>query len=150
MREWSSDRSYFFYLIFNTAFRSVTAPSRSCPPGLFFTDTLTFPCGSGNQPPPRIRQFRRHFSAGFVQLKYCQKMPDFCAAVGCSNQRNSKTKENGITFHRYDFCCCCLFLVYNISLWLTCLMYYSPTTIKFYFKLSCSKDSWYWFFDKLR
>ncbi|XP_044070369.1 THAP domain-containing protein 2-like isoform X2 [Siniperca chuatsi] len=28
-------------------------------------------------------------------------MPDFCAAIGCSNQRNAKTKERGITFHRF-------------------------------------------------
>ncbi|XP_076121935.1 THAP domain-containing protein 6-like [Alosa pseudoharengus] len=28
-------------------------------------------------------------------------MPDFCAAYGCSNERNKKTKEKGITFHRF-------------------------------------------------
>lgn len=28
-------------------------------------------------------------------------MPDFCSAVGCSHQRNAKTKEKGITFHRF-------------------------------------------------
>ncbi|KAK0145095.1 DNA transposase THAP9 [Merluccius polli] len=28
-------------------------------------------------------------------------MPDFCAAYGCSNERNNKTKEKGITFHRF-------------------------------------------------
>uniref|UniRef100_A0A7N6C398 THAP-type domain-containing protein n=1 Tax=Anabas testudineus TaxID=64144 RepID=A0A7N6C398_ANATE len=28
-------------------------------------------------------------------------MPDFCAAFGCSNERNAKTKEQGITFHRF-------------------------------------------------
>ncbi|XP_048865577.1 THAP domain-containing protein 2-like [Brienomyrus brachyistius] len=28
-------------------------------------------------------------------------MPDFCAAYGCSNQRNDKTKQQGITFHRF-------------------------------------------------
>ncbi|XP_076605085.1 THAP domain-containing protein 2-like [Chaetodon auriga] len=28
-------------------------------------------------------------------------MPDFCAAVGCSNERSVKTKEQGITFHRF-------------------------------------------------
>uniref|UniRef100_A0A3Q3IUG1 THAP-type domain-containing protein n=1 Tax=Monopterus albus TaxID=43700 RepID=A0A3Q3IUG1_MONAL len=28
-------------------------------------------------------------------------MPDFCAAFGCSNERNTKTKEQGITFHRF-------------------------------------------------
>ncbi|XP_070705598.1 THAP domain-containing protein 6-like [Pempheris klunzingeri] len=28
-------------------------------------------------------------------------MPCFCAAIGCSNQRNAKTKEQGITFHRF-------------------------------------------------
>ncbi|XP_070759528.1 THAP domain-containing protein 2-like [Enoplosus armatus] len=28
-------------------------------------------------------------------------MPDFCAVVGCSNERNAKTKEQGITFHRF-------------------------------------------------
>ncbi|KAM8841562.1 THAP domain-containing protein 6 isoform 2-T6 [Spinachia spinachia] len=26
-------------------------------------------------------------------------MPDFCAAFGCSNERNEKTKQQGITFH---------------------------------------------------
>ncbi|XP_074502275.1 THAP domain-containing protein 6-like isoform X2 [Sebastes fasciatus] len=28
-------------------------------------------------------------------------MPDFCSAFGCSNERNAKTKEQGITFHRF-------------------------------------------------
>uniref|UniRef100_A0A3P9CEB3 THAP domain-containing protein 6 n=1 Tax=Maylandia zebra TaxID=106582 RepID=A0A3P9CEB3_9CICH len=28
-------------------------------------------------------------------------MPDFCAALGCSNQRNANTKQQGITFHRF-------------------------------------------------
>ncbi|KAM3594714.1 uncharacterized protein V6R79_012728 [Siganus canaliculatus] len=28
-------------------------------------------------------------------------MPDFCAAFGCSIERNAKTKEKGITFHRF-------------------------------------------------
>uniref|UniRef100_A0A3Q4GLI9 THAP domain-containing protein 6-like n=1 Tax=Neolamprologus brichardi TaxID=32507 RepID=A0A3Q4GLI9_NEOBR len=28
-------------------------------------------------------------------------MPDFCAALGCSNQRNANTKQRGITFHRF-------------------------------------------------
>ncbi|XP_031143471.1 THAP domain-containing protein 2-like [Sander lucioperca] len=28
-------------------------------------------------------------------------MPDFCAVVGCSNGRNAKTKQQGITFHRF-------------------------------------------------
>ncbi|XP_036956435.1 THAP domain-containing protein 2-like isoform X3 [Acanthopagrus latus] len=28
-------------------------------------------------------------------------MPCFCAAVGCSNRRNAKTKEQRITFHRF-------------------------------------------------
>ncbi|XP_048087640.1 THAP domain-containing protein 3-like [Alosa alosa] len=28
-------------------------------------------------------------------------MPDFCAAFGCSNERNEKTKKQGITFHRF-------------------------------------------------
>ncbi|XP_067360234.1 THAP domain-containing protein 2-like isoform X1 [Channa argus] len=28
-------------------------------------------------------------------------MPDFCAAFGCSNERNAKTKQQGITFHRF-------------------------------------------------
>ncbi|XP_062380752.1 THAP domain-containing protein 2-like [Sardina pilchardus] len=28
-------------------------------------------------------------------------MPDFCAAFGCSNERNEKTKQQGITFHRF-------------------------------------------------
>ncbi|RXN15770.1 THAP domain-containing 6-like isoform X1 [Labeo rohita] len=28
-------------------------------------------------------------------------MPDYCAAYGCSNERNEKTKQQGITFHRF-------------------------------------------------
>ncbi|KAL0978267.1 hypothetical protein UPYG_G00168190 [Umbra pygmaea] len=28
-------------------------------------------------------------------------MPDFCAAYGCSNERNEKTKQKGITFHSF-------------------------------------------------
>ncbi|XP_041634796.1 THAP domain-containing protein 3-like isoform X1 [Cheilinus undulatus] len=28
-------------------------------------------------------------------------MPHFCAAFGCANERNSKTKQRGITFHRF-------------------------------------------------
>ncbi|XP_035517341.1 THAP domain-containing protein 6-like [Morone saxatilis] len=28
-------------------------------------------------------------------------MPDCCAAVGCSHQRSARTKEQGITFHRF-------------------------------------------------
>lgn len=28
-------------------------------------------------------------------------MPDYCAAVGCSNLRNAESKEKGITFHRF-------------------------------------------------
>ncbi|XP_022064239.1 THAP domain-containing protein 6-like [Acanthochromis polyacanthus] len=28
-------------------------------------------------------------------------MPDFCAAFGCSNERNARTKQQGITFHRF-------------------------------------------------
>ncbi|TNM93556.1 THAP domain-containing protein 2-like [Takifugu rubripes] len=28
-------------------------------------------------------------------------MPDFCAAYGCSNERNAQTKSRGITFHRF-------------------------------------------------
>ncbi|KAK2862075.1 hypothetical protein Q5P01_001608 [Channa striata] len=28
-------------------------------------------------------------------------MPDFCAAFGCSNERNDKTKQEGISFHRF-------------------------------------------------
>ncbi|CAK6959951.1 Hypothetical predicted protein [Scomber scombrus] len=27
-------------------------------------------------------------------------MPDFCAACGCSNEQNIKTRSSGITFHR--------------------------------------------------
>ncbi|XP_062282556.1 THAP domain-containing protein 2-like [Scomber scombrus] len=28
-------------------------------------------------------------------------MPDFCAAYGCSNERNIQTRSSGITFHRF-------------------------------------------------
>ncbi|KAK2864163.1 hypothetical protein Q7C36_003317 [Tachysurus vachellii] len=28
-------------------------------------------------------------------------MPDFCATFGCSNERNLKTKQQGITFHKF-------------------------------------------------
>ncbi|KAL0979288.1 hypothetical protein UPYG_G00183230 [Umbra pygmaea] len=28
-------------------------------------------------------------------------MPDFCAAYGCSNERNEKNKQKGITFHSF-------------------------------------------------
>lgn len=41
---------------------------------------------------------------GFLSNKSKAVMPDFCSAVGCSHQRNAKTKEKGITFHRYFFC----------------------------------------------
>nr|XP_020443080.1 THAP domain-containing protein 2-like isoform X2 [Monopterus albus] len=40
------------------------------------------------------------YCSGSEQFKY-YKMPDFCAAFGCSNERNTKTKEQGITFHRF-------------------------------------------------
>lgn len=41
---------------------------------------------------------------GCLSNKSKAVMPDFCSAAGCSCQRNAKTKENGITFHRYVFC----------------------------------------------
>uniref|UniRef100_A0A4W4EVH8 THAP-type domain-containing protein n=1 Tax=Electrophorus electricus TaxID=8005 RepID=A0A4W4EVH8_ELEEL len=28
-------------------------------------------------------------------------MPDFCAAFGCSKERNARTKQLGVTFHRF-------------------------------------------------
>ncbi|KAK9528934.1 hypothetical protein VZT92_013061 [Zoarces viviparus] len=28
-------------------------------------------------------------------------MPEFCAALGCSNERNAKTEQQEITFHRF-------------------------------------------------
>lgn len=31
-----------------------------------------------------------------------ENMPDFCAAVGCSNERSAKTRDEGITFHRRE------------------------------------------------
>lgn len=38
---------------------------------------------------------------GCLSIKSKTVMPDFCSAAGCSCQRNAKTKETGITFHRY-------------------------------------------------
>ncbi|XP_038157627.1 THAP domain-containing protein 3-like isoform X2 [Cyprinodon tularosa] len=41
---------------------------------------------------PRTEEF-----AGFIY----RKMPDFCAAYGCSNRRSVKTRASGITFHTF-------------------------------------------------
>ncbi len=41
-------------------------------------------------------------------------MPDFCAAYGCSHERNIKTRQQGITFHRRE----CVYYIecYEISI----------------------------------
>ncbi|XP_037830583.1 THAP domain-containing protein 2-like isoform X2 [Kryptolebias marmoratus] len=49
-----------------------------------------------------VRQWRRHLVSGFWSFpRRKQNMPDFCAAYGCSNERNEKTKKLGVTFHRF-------------------------------------------------
>ncbi|XP_061915607.1 THAP domain-containing protein 2-like [Entelurus aequoreus] len=47
----------------------------------------------------RLQPFRiLHISD---ELRLPVKMPDFCAAYGCSNRRSLKTRTRGITFHRF-------------------------------------------------
>ncbi|XP_076135712.1 THAP domain-containing protein 2-like [Alosa pseudoharengus] len=50
-------------------------------------------------PPSWSGDLKRQIS--FPALESALKMPDFCASYGCSNERNKKTKQQGITFHRF-------------------------------------------------
>ncbi len=57
-------------------------------------------------------------------------MPDFCAAYGCSHERNIKTRQQGITFHRRE----CVYYIecYEISISISKLVLVFITHTLFY------------------